>query len=206
MKRTRQRKCLCCGELFLPDRRNAHHQRFCSKAGCRKASRHSSQRRWLAKPENRATFRGPENVARVKAWREAHPGYWRRKRGALQDLLPPQAVVPEVLATELPPVPGHAGAVSGTPSRGSAFPAQPVAAEGHDPAGRSPSGARTARRAFADPVALQDFSLAQNPAFVGLVSLLTGTLQDDMAPMLERLQTRGQAILGTGPGFAKKEA
>lgn len=53
-----------------------------------RASRRDSQGRWLAKPENRDYFRGPENTARVRAWREAHPGYARNKKRApapLQD-------------------------------------------------------------------------------------------------------------------------
>lgn len=77
MKRKR-RKCRHCGELFRPDPRNLRHQRFCSKIPCRRASKAESQRRWLAKPDNRDYFRGPENVERVRAWRAAHPGYWRR--------------------------------------------------------------------------------------------------------------------------------
>jgi hypothetical protein len=43
----------------------------------------------LAAPENRDYFRGPVNVARVKAWRSRNPGYWRKRRRArvaLQDL------------------------------------------------------------------------------------------------------------------------
>jgi hypothetical protein len=82
MKHQRQRKCLCCCELFQADPRNLRHQQYCSKAACRKVSKAASQRRWLAKAENRDYFRGPENVARVQAWRKAHPGY--RQRGATQ--------------------------------------------------------------------------------------------------------------------------
>jgi hypothetical protein len=78
MKRARRRKCLCCGELFRPDARNLRHQRHCAKPACRTASKAASQRRWLAKVTNRDYFRGPINVARVQAWRAAHPGYWRR--------------------------------------------------------------------------------------------------------------------------------
>src|SRR3990170_4513258 len=78
MKRARRRKCLCCGELFRPDARNLRHQRHCPKPTCRKASKAGSQRRWLAKSENRDYFHGAINVARVRAWRAAHPGYWRR--------------------------------------------------------------------------------------------------------------------------------
>ena len=66
------------GNCFEPDARNLRHQRHCAKPACRKASKAASQRRWLAKAENRDYFRGAINVARVQAWRAAHPGYWRR--------------------------------------------------------------------------------------------------------------------------------
>lgn len=95
MKHQRQRKCLCCCELFRADPRNLRHQQYCSKAACRKASTVASQRRWLAKAENRDYFRGPENVARVRAWRQAHPGYrYRRalKAATLQEDWRPQPV------------------------------------------------------------------------------------------------------------------
>ncbi len=89
MNKRRRRKCRNCGELFRPDPRNLRHQRFCSKPPCRCASKAQSQRRWLAKPDNRDYFRGPQNVERVRAWRAAHPGYWRRlspnTRCALQE-------------------------------------------------------------------------------------------------------------------------
>ena len=84
-----RRKCKCCLKLFRPDPRNRHHQRYCATPGCRAASKASSQARWLRAPENRDYFRGPVNVARVKAWRSRHPGYWRQRRRsgiALQDL------------------------------------------------------------------------------------------------------------------------
>ena len=78
MKKHRRRKCLHCSELFCPDPRNLRHQRYCSKPQCRKASKVASQRRWLAKGQNRDYYRGAMNVERVRAWRAAHPGYWRR--------------------------------------------------------------------------------------------------------------------------------
>jgi len=78
MKRHRRVKCLHCRELFRPDPRNVHRQRYCSKPACRKASKAASQRRWLDKPENQDYFKGAANVRRVQAWRAAHPGYWRR--------------------------------------------------------------------------------------------------------------------------------
>lgn len=44
---------------------------------------------------------------------------------------------------------------------------------------------------------LQDFCLAQDPAFVGLISMVTGsTLQEDIALTTRKLLLRGQDILG----------
>ena len=77
MKQHRKRKCRNCGDLFCPDPRNLRPHHYCSKPACRKASKAASQRRWLSKPQNRDYFRGTENVQRVRAWRTAHPGYWR---------------------------------------------------------------------------------------------------------------------------------
>jgi hypothetical protein len=78
MKQHRQRNCRHCGDLFRPDPRNRRHQRYCCKSACRKASKTASQRRWLDKAQNRDYFRGAANVERVRTWRAAHPGYWRR--------------------------------------------------------------------------------------------------------------------------------
>ena len=83
----KRKKCCNCQDLFIPDTRNAKHQKYCRKPVCRKASKAASQRRWLAKPENQDYFRGPENVKRVQQWRKAHPGYWRGKQKNKQDAL-----------------------------------------------------------------------------------------------------------------------
>jgi hypothetical protein len=90
-RRARQRKCKHCKTFFTPDPRNAHHQKYCSNPDCKKASKADSQRQWLSKPENKNYFSGPQQVQRVQQWRNAHPGYWRRKtsaqKNALQDVL-----------------------------------------------------------------------------------------------------------------------
>lgn len=89
-----QRKCLCCGLFFDPDHRNRERQRYCSAAACRRASKVASQAAWLARPENAEYFRDPVHIARVQAWRAAHPGYGRGRRcrpRALQDPLIVQA-------------------------------------------------------------------------------------------------------------------
>ncbi|MDP1899483.1 MAG: hypothetical protein Q8K96_03390, partial [Rubrivivax sp.] len=93
MAKAGQRKCMSCGDFFISDARNGDRQRYCCAADCRRASKAASQAAWLARPPNRDYFRGPVHVARVQAWRAAHPGYARgraRPSRALQDLLTPQ--------------------------------------------------------------------------------------------------------------------
>jgi hypothetical protein len=87
MKCSARRKCQHCKEFYLPDRRNLHHQRYCSEAACRKQSKAESQRRWLQKADNQNYFSGPQNSQRVKEWRKRHPGYWRKKSPPLQEPL-----------------------------------------------------------------------------------------------------------------------
>ena len=90
MAQSGQRKCLCCGEFFDLDHRNRGRQKFCSAPACRRASKASSQAAWLTKPHNAAYFRDPVHVARVQAWRAAHPGYGRAqsaRAAPLQDSL-----------------------------------------------------------------------------------------------------------------------
>lgn len=87
-KRVRKRKCLGCGELFVPDPRTRDRQRFCSTSGCQCESKAWRQRRWLKKKANKAYFSGAEHVVRVQNWRKENPGYSKRARlrkKALQD-------------------------------------------------------------------------------------------------------------------------
>jgi hypothetical protein len=102
-------KCLHCKKLFVPDYRNRGRQRHCSSPECQNASKHSSQRRWLSKPENRDYFRGPENVKRVQQWRQEHPGYSKRQgrkaRRTLQETCSEQvAVAQELIPKQAPQV------------------------------------------------------------------------------------------------------
>ena len=87
IRRSQKHKCKHCKKLFTPDPRNAHHQKYCSKPDCQKASKVDSRQKWLNKPENQNYFTGPDNVRRVQKWRKEHPGYWRRKTSGRQDAL-----------------------------------------------------------------------------------------------------------------------
>ena len=98
MAKAGQRKCMSCGEFFIPDHRKGERQRYCCAVGCRRASKTASQAAWLARPPNNDYFSGPLHVARVQAWRAAHPDYSRaraRPSSALQDLLTSQ--VPDLV-------------------------------------------------------------------------------------------------------------
>ena len=108
MRRPRtQRKCKHCQTFFAPDPRSARRQRYCAKLACRQASKAASQHRWLQKPGNRDYFTGPTHVERVRQWRQAHPGYWRRQGArtpnALQEDLTSQAPQTQPLEGALTP-------------------------------------------------------------------------------------------------------
>ena len=77
MAKAGQRMCMSCAEFFIPDHRNGERQRYCCAADCRRASKAARQAAWLARPPNIDYFSGPVHVARVQAWRAAHPGYSR---------------------------------------------------------------------------------------------------------------------------------
>ena len=66
-----------------------------------------SQRRWQQSPENQNYFRGPENRQRVKDWRKANPGYWRKKKSStqvpLQDFFQAQVAHNEELIPRVTP-------------------------------------------------------------------------------------------------------
>jgi hypothetical protein len=108
MRRPRTpRKCKHCQTFFAPDPRSARRQRYCAKLACRQASKAASQHRWLQKPGNRDYFTGPTHVERVRQWRQAHPGYWRRQSArtpnALQEDLTSQAQQTQPLEGALTP-------------------------------------------------------------------------------------------------------
>ena len=96
-------KCLHCQEEHRCDPRKRGRQHYCVAPECRRASKAASQRRWVSGPKNRDYFRGKENCERVRRWRSANPGYWRRKgsgaESALQDLVKPQIPNDQRLAT-----------------------------------------------------------------------------------------------------------
>jgi hypothetical protein len=82
-----KRKCLHCNKLFHPDPRNSHHQKYCSKPACRKASKAAAQRRWVSSSKGEGCYSGKFNVERVQRWRKEHPDYCKRARTKLSEPL-----------------------------------------------------------------------------------------------------------------------
>ena len=68
------RRCAYCKKLFSPDPRCRFHQRFCSEAACRVASRAATQRKWRAKPENLWYRRREEILAKSAGQRPNNAG------------------------------------------------------------------------------------------------------------------------------------
>ena len=111
-----QRKCLCCSQFFDVDHRNRNRQRYCSVTACRRASKAASQAAWLTQPKNTTYFSHPVHVARVQAWRVAHPGYSRAKPVTTKPLQDPLFGQVVVFVEETPiraktPVPGAVSAL-----------------------------------------------------------------------------------------------
>src|SRR5260221_32958 len=164
-------KCLHCREFFLSSPNNRRTQRYCSKAECRKASRAAAQAKWLNKAQNRCYIRGPENVERVRAWRERHPGYWRKQGPARQDAL--QDLAPTELSPTEPVTVNEIGLLAGD------F----IVCEPSTPSG---SGA------------LQDLAGVQVPLLAGVVSLLIGdALQDRFSVFCPGIVDRGKRVLSS---------
>ena len=53
-------------------------------------------------------------------------------------------------------------------------------------------------------VVLRDDCLDHNPLIIGLISQLSGVLRDGIEPVLKSLHSRGQMILGKGPGIVNQ--
>ena len=87
MGEIKRKKCCHCKRLFVADYRNRARQKYCNMPECRKASKATSQKKWLSNPENKNYFKGPENSQRVKEWRKRHPGYRKRSSPNKEDVL-----------------------------------------------------------------------------------------------------------------------
>jgi hypothetical protein len=172
-------KCVKCGDMFEPDPRNAGRQKACRKPACKAALKVVRDRKWLAK--NPDYHRGPIHVARVKAWKQAHPGHSSRSTA--------KATVQDALATQ-PADYSRASATSQSASGDvtakvqDALSAQPVDLDRPFSVHAASSDAPTAE--------VQDALSAQDFVLIGLIAHLSDSKVQDAV-----LQTR-QHLLQLG--------
>ena len=162
--------CPHCKKTFTPDRRNRHHQVYCSASPCKAASKKASQAKWLTK--NPDYHSGSVASDRVKAWRKANPGYCKGKARAV-------------------PQPGNASheAVAERPTE------TPVITPLPDPV--VPQKRSCNRREGEEITPLQDLLRSQPIVLIGIIAHIWDTLlQEDIASILTRLIQLGQDIQG----------
>ena len=82
-KTTRQKRCLCCGELFNPNPRSKGKQRYCSKAACQARRQRQNESAWRLKNPDCLQ----EQYERSRLWHKARPGYSRQRRALNPRLL-----------------------------------------------------------------------------------------------------------------------
>jgi hypothetical protein len=57
----------------------ANRQRYCSRPACAKFSKAASLKKWRSQGDNKKTYSGLPDLVRMQEWRQAHPGYSRRR-------------------------------------------------------------------------------------------------------------------------------
>jgi hypothetical protein len=76
-QRLKKRRCVHCGELFIPSPYNAYHQRYCGKEECRKASNRAGSKNYRKMKKDDPEFK-KEEKERVYRWRKKHPDHRKR--------------------------------------------------------------------------------------------------------------------------------
>lgn len=94
-----EKRCQCCGGIFVPDRRVGVRQKTCS-AACRKVQKSENNKRFRRK--NPDYWLGRYDV--VKAWRKDHPDYqktWRQRKNDRRIELTPGEIQAEMFSKAL---------------------------------------------------------------------------------------------------------
>jgi hypothetical protein len=195
MKRAGACTCLHCGAAFTPDPRNAGRQKYCPASSCKAASKRASQAKWLAAPENQDYHSGPEAVARVKAWRLAHPGY---SKAPLPD--PDQlSEIAQHSESAARPNPAPPPVISAPQQIESTLLQEPLQDLIPTPAGApiQVSCNAPAHAEISAEAPLQDILTSQPLVLIGLIAhIWDSPLQDVIAPAMARLYQLGLDIQG----------
>jgi hypothetical protein len=94
-----EKRCQCCGKMFVPDRRVGVRQKTCSGT-CRKIRKNESNKRFRRK--NPDYWLGRYDV--VKTWRKEHPDHqktWRRKQKERRMAFTPGEIQAEMFSKAL---------------------------------------------------------------------------------------------------------
>ena len=78
-KRSKIRKCLCCGEKLAPGPHNKHHQEYCRKNECRRISHCASSKRYRKNQRGKKDYRIKERD-RKREWRKKNPDYEKNQK------------------------------------------------------------------------------------------------------------------------------
>jgi len=83
--------CLCCQELFTPNRYHCHDQEYCSRAECKRASHAAANRKWRAVQKRddplRESQRKQKNRRREKFRLHLELSRWRKQLAHQQMLV-----------------------------------------------------------------------------------------------------------------------
>lgn len=72
------RRCMICGEAFVPDARTRRFQKVCGKESCGRARKKLADQKWRAKNPGYSSGR----AGKTRAWARGYPAYWREYRAA----------------------------------------------------------------------------------------------------------------------------
>jgi len=172
-------RCVKCGDIFEPDPRNVGRQKICRKPSCKAALKAVRDRKWLAK--NPDYHQGPIHVARVKAWKRAHPGHSSRSNA--------KVTVQDALTTQ----PADHSRISATSRSASGN----VTAKVQDALTAQSIDLRGAAAGSDAPTAkVQDALSAQDVVLLGLIAHLSdSTVQDAVLQTRQHLLQLGLDVL-----------
>ena len=116
------KRCLYCGNFYVPDRRTATAQKACSRAGCRRERQRRAYQAWAARNHDydsarRGTIRGwaTDYPTYWKGYRQTHPADAERNRRRTRERLRAQrAMFAKQNAIRLDPV-GYLEGLRGSP-------------------------------------------------------------------------------------------
>lgn len=79
----RQKRCIYCRALFMPDARTKGHQKACSRTECQKKRQRANEKNWRLRNPDCLLYQREQS----KAWHQRHPDHSRKRREENPELL-----------------------------------------------------------------------------------------------------------------------